>query len=62
MLSFEELEVKYGEVLAYQYLVEIERAAHIPSGKMKNIDPEIRLANAICVQDVFGASPQPLAA
>ena len=52
MLNFNELEVKYGAVAAYQYLMEIEKAARIPR-KMTSLDPETRLANAIHAQDAL---------
>jgi hypothetical protein len=54
MLNFSELEMKYGIATAYQCLMEIEKAARIPSWKMSEIDPETRLMNAIRVQDAFG--------
>jgi hypothetical protein len=51
MLSYYEMEVKFGAAIAYQCLTEIEKAAHIPSWEMAEIDPETRLATAIHVQD-----------
>ena len=51
MLNFNEMELKYGPAMAYQCLVEIEKAACIPSWTVNGIDPETRLANAIRIQD-----------
>ena len=51
MLSFHDMEMKFGVALAYQCLTEIERAARISPRQMTGIDPEIRLANAIRAQD-----------
>jgi hypothetical protein len=51
MFNFNELEMKYGAVIAYQCLTEIERASRIPSWEMTHVDPETRLANAIRAQD-----------
>jgi hypothetical protein len=56
MLSFHDLEIKFGPAVAYQCLAEIEKAARIPSWKMTEIDPEARLANAIHMQDSFCGS------
>ena len=53
MFNFNELEMKYGAAVAYQYLTEIEKAANIPSWKMTGIDSETRLANAIRAQDAL---------
>jgi len=50
-LKFEKMATRFGEVLAYQCLVEIEKAACIPSWTVYGIDPETRLANAIRIQD-----------
>ena len=51
MLNFNELEMRYGTVIAYQCLTEIEKASRIPSREMMHVDPETRLANAIRAQD-----------
>lgn len=53
MLNFNELEMKYGSVIAYFYLKEIETAAGIQSVRMTGVDPETRLANAIRAQDAM---------
>lgn len=50
-MSFYDLEIKFGAALAYQCLAEIEKAARIASFAMSEVDPETRLANAICAQD-----------
>ncbi len=51
MLSFSEMEVKFGGVVAYHCLAEIEKTANIASWQMAEMDPETRLANAIRIQD-----------
>lgn len=50
-LNFNTLVVRYGEIAAYGHLEQIEHAAGISPRQMIGIDPETRLANAICVQD-----------
>lgn len=62
MLSFHDLEIKFGAVLAMHCLTEIEKAARIPSWTMIEVDPETRLANAIIAQDSFAGSAALLAA
>ena len=62
MLSFHDMEIKFGGAAAYQYLTEIEKTANIPSWDMAEIDPETRLANAIYAQDSLHGSEQRLAA
>jgi len=62
MLSFHEMEIKFGGVAAYQVLTEIEKTANIPSWDMAEVDPETRLANAIYAQDSFRGSEHRLAA
>lgn len=49
MFTFHDLEMKYGPVVAYQCLVEIERASFIEP--LIEADPEDRLASAIAAQD-----------
>ena len=56
LLSFNNLSNKFGEIIAYQYLTEIEKAAHIRPSSMTGIAPEIRLANAIRAQDALWES------
>lgn len=53
MLSFSEMEMKFGSAGAYHCLVEIEKASCISSWQMASVDPEIRLANAMRVQDAM---------
>jgi hypothetical protein len=55
MLSFHDLEMKFGPAVAMQCLAEIEKAARIPSWTMNEIDPETRLAMAIHAQDALAA-------
>ena len=51
MISFHDLEMKFGPALAYQFLMEIEKAARIEAAHIDGLDPETRLANACRVQD-----------
>lgn len=53
MLNFNEMEMKYGSAVAYQCLVEIEKAARIASHLVHHLTPEIRLSNAIRAQDAL---------
>lgn len=52
MARFCELEARWGAAGAYHYLLEAEKSANIPSWKVADIDPEIRLANAYYVYDL----------
>jgi hypothetical protein len=61
MPSYQDMELKFGPALAYQYLTEIEKAARIPFGMIMALDLETRLANAIRAQDLCDAGA-PLAA
>lgn len=58
--TFGHLVDRFGEVLAWQYLHEIEKASHIRHPEF--IDPETRLANAIRKQDVLNKLSLPMAA
>ena len=60
MLTFQEMETRFGPSLAYAYLAEIEKSAAIPSWRMADLDPETRLSNAFRVQDA--AQPSACAA
>lgn len=51
-LNFRLLEARYGEPSAYHWLAQIEKAAGIASDRVTHVDPEVRLANAIWLQDV----------
>lgn len=53
MLTFHNLEVKFGAASAYQCLQEIEKAAHLQSWKLVELDPEVRLEQAIQAQDAM---------
>jgi hypothetical protein len=49
-MTFQDMAARFGEVAAYSYLEQIERAAYIlPQRFIDN--PEQRLANALRVQD-----------
>ena len=51
-LTFEKLASRFGEVVAYHCLEQIERAAHMqPRWIVSN--PEIRLAEALRAQDAM---------
>jgi len=52
---FHDLEMRWGAAGAYQYLVEVEKAAGILSREVGSLDPDIRLANAFRVQDSLAA-------
>jgi hypothetical protein len=62
MLSFYEMELRFGAAGAYQCLTEIEKAAHIPSWQLTEVDPEIRLLNAFQAQDRSGFANASIAA
>ena len=70
MFTYHDLEMKFGGPGAYHVLVEIEKAARIPSWQMTSLDPEVRLANACLAQDAMiaastmshGAAPRSRAA
>jgi hypothetical protein len=49
-ITFEDMSLRYGEITAYQYLEQIERAACLKPQHLVD-NPEIRLANALRVQD-----------
>lgn len=51
VLNFEALIQHFGETVAYQCLVEIEKAARIQSWRMAEIDPAERLERALQAQD-----------
>lgn len=51
-LKFDHLVDRFGEVIAWHYLAEIERAARIQPQPLIS-DPEMRLANALCAQDAL---------
>lgn len=52
MLRFHDLEQKFGGVVAYHYLLELEKAANINSWEMVAVDFETRTANACRMQDM----------
>jgi hypothetical protein len=53
MLNFNEMEMKYGSSIAYDLLLQIEKAARIPARIMSGIDTETRLTIAIRTQDML---------
>jgi hypothetical protein len=53
MFTFHDLEMKFGSPAAYHVLMEIEKAARIPSSQLMTLDPEVRLTNACRVQDAM---------
>ncbi|MGB9154142.1 MAG: hypothetical protein WCD70_13770 [Alphaproteobacteria bacterium] len=57
-ISFGGMAARFGEIIAYGHLEQIERAAGICPKRMTGLDPETRLANAISAQD---ALPNPAA-
>jgi hypothetical protein len=56
MLTFQQLENRYGPAAAYHWLLEIEKVARIRSYEVVAIDPEIRLAAAFRAQDEMAAA------
>lgn len=50
-MSFEDMAARYGEVVAYQYLEQIERAAGLCPRTMIGVSPEYRLTHALRLQD-----------
>lgn len=50
--SFSQLADRFGEIAAWQHLMEIEKAAGLRPQRHIH-DPEARLANALCVQDAM---------
>lgn len=50
MFNFDQLVSRYGEIMAWQCLAEIEKAASIPPQQHID-DPEVRLARALRAQD-----------
>jgi hypothetical protein len=58
--TFEDMASRFGEISAYSYLEEIERAAGIAVKYMTGIEPELRLANACRLQDARTAPHQKL--
>ncbi len=46
MNTFHELEDRWGAAAALHYLLEVEKAANIPSWTMMNVDTETRFAHA----------------
>ena len=51
--NFYEMERKFGPVVAYYCLLEIEKAAHVPSPEVNGIDFETRFQNACRIQDAM---------
>lgn len=50
-ITFDEMSNRYGEVTAYDFLEQIERAAGISPRSMLGIPPEQRLSVALRKQD-----------
>ena len=51
LLSFDNLCCRFGEVVAWHYLAEIEKAAGLRPHQSYGISPETRLAYALSLQD-----------
>ena len=60
-LKFDHLVDRFGEVIAWHCLAEIERAAHIHPQRSV-ADPEMRLANALRIQDAVNEPAMRMAA
>ena len=52
LLSFDNLVCRFGEVLAWHFLTEIEKASGIHPRQFWGADPETRLAHAQHIQDM----------
>jgi hypothetical protein len=52
LISFDNLIVRFGEVSAWHYLTEIEKAAGICTSLSLDADPEARLTLALQAQDM----------
>lgn len=50
-MTYDQMETRYGDIMAYSMLEQMERAAGLSPHSMTGIAPEIRLANAARVQD-----------
>jgi len=61
-ISFDQMSVHFGEIVAYGHLEQIERAAGISPRQMVGIDPETRLTNAIRAQDTLSEPTLKMAA
>jgi len=57
-ITFAQIEARYGDITAYAYLEEIERAAGLAPEIMTGIEPELRMANACCLQDAKCKTPR----
>ena len=51
-LHFDALIERFGEISAWQYLAEIEKASGILPRQSSGADPETRLAHALHIQDM----------
>ena len=56
LISFDNLVCHFGEVLAWHYLAEIEKASGILPRQSWGSDPETRLAHAQHIQDMARTS------
>jgi len=57
-VTFENMTSRFGEILAYSYLEQIERAAGLSPVGMTGTAPEMRLLNAIRAQNELHAAMQ----
>jgi hypothetical protein len=62
MMSFDQLETRYGYTVAYDLLLQIEKVARIQSWAVVAVDPETRIANALRIQDAMAVMPMQMAA
>ncbi|MDD4616003.1 MAG: hypothetical protein PHW76_02655 [Alphaproteobacteria bacterium] len=55
--TFKDMAARFGEIIAYSYLHEIERAAGLVPTLMIGIEPELRLTSAFRIQDAKRKTP-----
>ncbi|MDD4616155.1 MAG: hypothetical protein PHW76_03440 [Alphaproteobacteria bacterium] len=55
--TFEDMAARFGEIVAYSCLQEIERAAGLVPTLMIGIEPELRLVSACRIQDAKRKTP-----
>lgn len=56
MLSYNNLQRKYGEVIAHSILMDIERHLRLDSASLAAIDPELRFQAAILMMEEVSLS------
>jgi hypothetical protein len=62
MLNFRALEKKYGEVVAFSILMDMERHLRLNSSALASIDPEVRFTKAVALMETMPDSDVKIAA